>query len=133
MRTILVRLNNVQFGLQSLSSDSFLSNDNASLSSRRSYIHLREDQLIRLTCVVARARPAAILSFPFDLDYQLERNSSEENNDQTYRSILVFIVRLDRRHHRKHFFCQAQQNESVIRSNDLFFDVACKFKEKMSL
>ena len=103
-----------------------------SSSSNNGYVHLREHQLLRLTCVVARARPAASLHFPFDIDYRLERNSTTENNDQTFRTILVLTIPVDRRHHQRLFFCQAIQRDSPlhedqhVRSNTLLMDVACK-------
>jgi hypothetical protein len=100
-------------------------------------VNLRENQLIRLTCVVSRALPAAILHFPFDVDYRIERNSTIENDDKTYRTILVLIVRINRYFHKRQFHCEAIQIQTLnnqntyeqirIRSNALQIDVACKY------
>lgn len=99
-------------------------------------IYIRENQLIRLTCVVSRAFPAAILHFPFDIDYHIERNSTIENDDKTYRSILVINLRINRHFHKRIFHCEATQqqisnnenNQEQYRvfSNILQMDVACK-------
>lgn len=107
-----------------------------SLKLNNGHIHIRENQLIRFTCVVARALPAATLQFPFDIDYRVERNSTIENIDKTYRTILVLILRANRSLHKRTFHCQAIQIPSIkseqhapqlrILSNTLQLDVACK-------
>lgn len=107
------------------------------MRSHNGSIYLREHQLIRLTCVVSRALPAAILHFPFDIDYHIERNSTTENDDNTYRTILVLILRINRYYHKRLFHCEATQslnndNENQhehyrILSNILQMDVACKY------
>jgi hypothetical protein len=130
-----VRLTTVELGIQYDST-----NQNFSyqlLTGNNRFINLRENQLIRLTCVVSRALPAAILHFPFDIDYRLERNSTIENDDQTYRTILVLIIRIHRNFHQRLFSCQAtqlqisndenKQEQIRIRSNILQMDVACKY------
>lgn len=128
---VLVRLSSVELGVQYESNDNHWLNQTDRNHSQR-LLKLRENQLIRLTCVVSRALPAAILHFPFDVDYRIERNSTIENDDQTYRSILVLILRINRYFHQRLFFCQAiqypiQQDEQIrIRSNVLQIDVACK-------
>lgn len=108
--------------------------------SNHEHLRLRENQLIRLTCVVSRALPAATLHFPFDIDYRVERNSTTENDDRTFRTILVLILRITRIFHRRAFFCEAiqqdpindekkqqqQQQQHRIRSNSLQMDVVCK-------
>jgi hypothetical protein len=132
-------LTTVELGVQFVSSDESISIDSLSTrnhtqssDSKHGYIHVRENQLIRLTCVVSRARPAASLHFPFDIDYQLERNSTSQNDDQTYRTILVLILRIHRRQHQGLFYCQAIQHhnhtddEHHSRSNTLSMDVSCK-------
>ena len=117
------------------SSTQFLFN---SIASNNGQLRLRENQLIRLTCVVSRALPAASIHFPFDIDYRLERNSTIENDDRTYRTIVVLILRINRFYHRRSFFCEAIQNDPIndekkqqqqqhrIRSNSLQMDVVCK-------
>lgn len=142
-KCILVRLKTVEFGAQLISSynsiNDYISNktdDNISHQSLRSSngsIYLREHQLIRLTCVVARALPLAILDFPYNIEYHTERNSTIENDDNTYRTILVLIVRVNRHFHKRIFHCEATQilndNESEqnrILSNAVQFDVSCK-------
>ncbi|CAF1279939.1 unnamed protein product [Adineta ricciae] len=105
-----------------------------SLKLNNGHIHIRENQLIRFTCVVARALPAATLHFPFDIDYRVERNSTIENNDKTYRTILVLILRINRPLHKRTLHCQAVQTPSIkseqhapqlrILSNTLQLDVA---------
>ena len=107
-----------------------------SLKLNNGHIHIRENQLIRFTCVVARALPAATLHFPFDIDYRVERNSTIANNDKTYRTILVLILRINRPLHKRTLHCQAIQTPSIkseqhapqlrILSNTLQLDVACK-------
>ena len=69
----------------------------------------------------------------------MERNSTIENDDKTYRTILVLILRVNRYLHKRTFHCQATQlqiinNESKqekflrILSNTLKMDVACKYR-----
>ncbi len=130
---ILVRLATVELGVQY----EHPTNENLSQPSNNQLVNLRENQQIRLTCVVSRALPAAILHFPFDVDYRIERNSTIENDDKTYRTILVLIVRINRYFHKRLFHCEAIQiqnlnNENTyeqirIRSNTLQIDVACKY------
>jgi hypothetical protein len=123
---------------QSSSSTHFLFN---SLPSNHGHIRLREHQLIRLTCVVSRALPAAHLHFPFDIDYRIEKNSTIENIDRTYRTILVLILHIHRSFHRRHFHCEAIQSQlnnhenkqlqtleqhHRVLSNTLQMDVVCK-------
>ena len=124
-----MRLTTVELGVQ------YDHPTNANTSSRLAnarLLNLRENQFLRLTCVVSRALPAALLHFPFDVDYRLERNSTIENDDRTYRTILVLIVRIDRFFHQRHFHCEAIQIPTLnhehirIRSNALQIDVACK-------
>ena len=79
-------------------------------------IRLREHQYLRVTCVVARALPAVTLTFPFDIDYRIEKNLTSQNDDQTYRTILVLILHIHRSHHRRQFHCEATQNQ--LNSND---------------
>jgi len=76
------------------------------------------------------------LNFPFDIDYRIERNSTIENDDKTYRTILVLILRINRYFHKRLFHCEAIQKQIIknenkqeqlrIRSNTLQMDVACK-------
>lgn len=126
-----VRLSTVELGVQYESHDDQWLN-RTSRNHSGLFVNLRENQLIRLTCVVSRALPAAFLHFPFDVDYRIERNSSIENDDKTYRTILVLILRINRFLHQRLFFCQASQfqhyhHEHIrIRSNPLQIDVACK-------
>jgi hypothetical protein len=146
VKYILVRLTTVELGAQLLSSYDLI-NDHIinqtdlqqSLTPNNGYLNLRENQLIRLTCIVSRALPAAILHFPFDIDYRVERNSTIENDDKTYQSILVLILRINRFLHKRIFHCQATQLEIVnneykqdkylrILSNTLQIDVACKYR-----
>ena len=128
---ILVRLSSVELGVQyQFHDDHWLNRTDRNHSQR--LLNLRENQLIRLTCVVSRASPAVSLHFPFDVDYRIERNSTIENDDQTYRTILVLILRINRYYHQRLFFCQAIQHqirhdEQIrIRSNVLQINVACK-------
>jgi len=133
---VLVRLTTVELGVQYESTNEYLPQTNLSYQSlllNNRFISLRENQYIRLTCVVSRAYPAATLHFPFDVDYRLERNTTIENDDQTYRTILVLIIRITRQLHKRLFHCQAtqitndKQNEQIrIHSNTLQMDVACK-------
>ncbi|CAF0986525.1 unnamed protein product [Rotaria magnacalcarata] len=119
---VMVRLTTVELGAQLISShdsiNDYISNQtdhNLLHQSLRSYngsIYLREHQLIRLTCVVSRALPAAILHFPFDIDYHIERNSTIENDDNTYRTILVLILRINRYYHKRIFHCEATQSSN---------------------
>jgi hypothetical protein len=142
----LVRLTTVELGIQYITSydltNDYISNQtdhnlpHQSLISNNRHINLRENQLIRLTCVVSRALPAACLHFPFDIDYRIERNSTIENVDKTYRTILVLILRINRYFHQRLFHCEATQIQIInnenkqeqirIRSNTLQMDVACK-------
>ena len=123
---------------QSSSSAHFLFN---SLDANNGPLRLREHQLIRLTCVVSRALPAAHLHFPFDVDYRVEKNSTIENDDKTYRTILVLILRIHRSFHQRPFLCEATQSqltnnenkqaeqsslEHRVFSNSLQMDVVCK-------
>lgn len=124
------------------SSGHFLFN---SLLSNSGPIRLREHQLIRLTCVVSRALPAVHLHFPFDdIDYRVEKNSSIENDDKTYRTILILILRIHRSLHQRRFHCEAIQSQLTnnenkpaeqpsvqleqhrVLSNNLQLDVVCK-------
>ncbi|CAF0878185.1 unnamed protein product [Adineta ricciae] len=95
---------------QSSSSNHFLF---YSLLSNNGHIRLRENQLIRLTCVVSRALPAAIIHFPFDIDYRVEKNTTLENDDQTYRTIVIIILRLNRFFHKRTFHCEAVQSQLI--------------------
>ena len=79
-------------------------------------IRLREHQYLRVTCVVARALPAVTLTFPFDIDYRIEKNITSQNDDQTYRTILVLVLHIHRSYHRRQFHCEATQNQ--LNSND---------------
>jgi hypothetical protein len=157
--SILVRLTTVELGAQLLSSsDSILiqsfnqtdkdllhqSSSSAhflfnSLSSNNGQLRLREHQLIRLTCVVSRALPAAYINFPFDIDYRVEKNSTQENDDKTYRTIVVFILRINRYFHKRTFHCEAIQTHVIndetkqhhrILSNSIQMDVVCKYRSK---
>ncbi|CAF2879252.1 unnamed protein product [Rotaria sp. Silwood2] len=138
------RLTTVEFGAQLISSydstNNHISNQtdhnllHQSLRSNNGSIYLREHELIRLTCVVSRALPAAILHFPFHIDYYIERNSTIENDDKTYRTILILILRINRYFHKRIFHCEAtqikihdndnQQEQHRILSNILQLDVA---------
>ncbi len=101
--------------------------------------------MIRVTCVVSRALPAAYIHFPFDIDYRIEKNSTIENDDKTYRTILVFILRINRFFHKRIFHCEAiqtqlindenkqQQQQHRVLSNTLQTDVVCKYKIKRML
>ncbi|UJR14833.1 hypothetical protein I4U23_001818 [Adineta vaga] len=142
--TVIVRITTVELGAQLISNQDstkdYLLNQTdpnlvqQSLILTNGHIHIRENQLIRLTCVVSRALPAATLHFPFDIDYRVERNSTIENNDKTYRTILVLIVRINRSLHKRTFYCQANQLPTIkveqnvqqlrILSNTLQMDVA---------
>ncbi len=91
--------------------------------------------MIRLTCVVSRALPAAYLYFPFDIEYRVEKNSTIENDDKTYRTIVVLILRINRYFHKRSFYCEAIQTYTInndtnqhhqILSNSLQMDVVCK-------
>jgi len=97
--------------------------------------------LIRLTCVISRALPAAYLHFPFDIEYRVEKNSTIQNDDKTYRTILVLTLRINRYLHKRKFHCEAiqtqfindenkqqQQQQHRILSNILQMDVVCKYK-----
>jgi hypothetical protein len=118
-----------------------------SLPSNNGHVRLREHQLIRLTCVVARALPAVQLFFPFDIDYRVEKNSSSENDDKTYRTVLVLLLHIHRSFHRRSFHCEAIQSQlsnnenkyneaneqqqvlpptNRVLSNTLQMDVLCK-------
>ena len=142
-----MRLTTVELGTQFVSSydanNDYLPNktdDNLfhqSLTSNNEYIHLRENQLIRLTCVVSRALPAAILHFPFEIDYRTLRNSTIENADQTYRTILVLILRINRYYHQRKILLSSNAifKESIMKINTnklpsspihYKMDVACK-------
>jgi hypothetical protein len=87
--------------------------------------------------VVSRALPAVSLYFPFDIDYRVERNSTIENDDKTYRTILVLILRINRFFHKRIFHCEAIQTQIINNeneqkqyralSNSLQMDVACKY------
>ena len=91
------------------------------------HIDLRENQVLRITCAVGRARPAAYLSFSSTIDYRIERNSTIENDDQTYRTVLVVIIRVNRSHDQRLIYCQGNQNDDLlVRSNPLLINVACK-------
>jgi hypothetical protein len=145
----LVRLTTVELGTQLISSydsiNEYIPNQtdpnllHQSLILNNGRIHLRENQLIRLTCVVSRALPAASLHFPFDIDYRIERNSTIENNDKTYRTILVLILRINRSFQKHIFHCEATQRQIInndnkpnqlrILSNTLQMDVACKYSD----
>ena len=153
---ILVHLTTVELGAQLLSSyDSTITHtsnqtDNNllhqssssthfhfnSLSSNNGQLRLRENQLIRLTCVVSRALPAASLHFPFDIEYSTERNSTIQNDDKTYRTILVLTLRINRHFHKRTFHCEAIQTQLINDgnkqyrklSNTLEMDVVCKYK-----
>ncbi|CAF3682043.1 unnamed protein product [Rotaria sp. Silwood1] len=124
----LLRLTTVEFGAQLISSydstNDHLSNQtdhnllHQSLRSNNGSIYLREHQLIRLTCVVSRALPAAILHFPFHIDYHIERNSTIENDDKTYRTILVLILRINRYFHKRTFHCEATQSRIYNNNNN---------------
>ncbi len=92
--------------------------------------------MIRLTCVVLRALPAAYIHFPFDIEYRVERNSTQENDDKTYRTIVVLILRINRYFHTRTFHCEAiqahanndetKQQYHRILSNSIQMDVICK-------
>ena len=143
----LVRLTAVEIGIQFISpSDSiynYVSNQTdynllyRSLRSNNGSIQLHENQLIRLTCAVLRALPAVSLHFPFGIDHRIERNLTIENNDKTYRTILVLILRIHRHFHKRLFHCEASQIETInnekkqksrrVRSNIIQMDVACKY------
>ncbi|CAF1583519.1 unnamed protein product [Adineta ricciae] len=130
---------------QSSSSNHFLF---YSLLSNNGHIRLRENQLIRLTCVVSRALPAAIIHFPFDIDYRVEKNTTLENDDQTYRTIVIIILRLNRFFHKRTFHCEAVQSQLIgdenkqdqqqqgeeqqpqhqVLSNTFQTDVVCKYR-----
>ena len=101
-------------------------------------IRFRENQLIRLTCVVARALPIAYLYFPFDIEYRIEKNLTILNDDKTYRTILVLVLLVSRNYHGQLFHCEAiqrqvindenQQQHCRVLSNKLEMDVVCKYK-----
>ena len=94
--------------------------------------------MIRLTCIVLRALPAAYIHFPYDIEYRVEKNSTIENDDKTYRTILVLIIRINRFLHKRSFHCEALQEQlnnddnnkqeqyHRIHSNKLQMDVVCK-------
>ncbi|CAF0811340.1 unnamed protein product [Rotaria sordida] len=135
--TVTVRLTTVELGAQLLSSyDSTISHTSNqtdknllhqssspthillnTLSSNNEHIRLRENQLIRLTCVVIRALPAAYIHFPFDIEYRIEKNSTILNDDKTYRTILVLILRINRYFHKRIFHCEATQSELINDEN----------------
>ncbi len=73
----------------------------------------------------------------------MEKNSTIENDDKTYRTILVLILRINRYFHKRSFHCEAiqtqlnnhenkqqQQHYHRILSNTLQMDVICKYKIK---
>lgn len=112
---------------------------NSYSSSNNGHLRLRENQLIRFTCVVSRALPVAYLHFPFDIEYRVEKNSTIQNDDKTYRTILVLILRINRYFHKRTFHCEAiqtqlnndetkqeQQQYHRILSNQVQMDVVCK-------
>ncbi|CAF3221358.1 unnamed protein product [Rotaria sp. Silwood2] len=131
--TVTVRLTTVELGAQLLSSyDSTISHTSNqtdknllhqsssathipfnTLSSNSEHIRLRENQLIRLTCVVTRALPAAYIHFPFDIEYRVEKNSTTLNDDKTYRTIVILILRINRHFHKRIFHCEAIQSETI--------------------
>ncbi|CAF3351027.1 unnamed protein product [Rotaria socialis] len=154
--TVTVRLATVELGVQLLSSyDSPISHTSNqtdknllhqsssslpnhtlfnSLSSNNDHIRLRENQLIRITCVVTRSLPTAYLHFPYDIEYRIEKNSTILNDDKTYRTILVLVLRINRSFHKRIFQCEATQTELInhenqqqhhhrIYSNKLWLDV----------
>lgn len=99
---------------QSSSSTHFLFN---SLGLNHGHVRLRENQLVRLTCVVSRALPAAQLHFPFDVDYRVEKNSTLENDDKTFRTILVLTLHIHRSFHQRSFYCEAIQSQLTNNEN----------------
>ncbi|CAF4568039.1 unnamed protein product [Rotaria sp. Silwood1] len=135
--TVTVRLTTVELGAQLLSSyDSTISHtsnqtdknllhqsssatqiSSNTLSLNSEHIRLRENQLIRLTCVVTRALPAAYIHFPFDIEYRVEKNSTTLNDDKTYRTIVVLILRINRHFHKRLFHCEGIQSESINNEN----------------
>ncbi|UJR31889.1 hypothetical protein I4U23_019363 [Adineta vaga] len=84
-----------------------------SLLSNNGHIRLHENQLIRITCVVSRALPAATIHFPFDIEYRVEKNSTIENDDKTYRTIVIITLRLNRFFHKRTFHCEAVQTQLI--------------------
>jgi hypothetical protein len=87
--------------------------------------------------VVSRALPAAYIHFPFDIEYRVEKNSTIQNDDKTYRTIVVLILRINRSFHKRTFHCEAiqrhlindenkQQQDHRILSNSIQMDVVCK-------
>lgn len=155
---ILVRLTTIEVGAQILSYDSAISHTlnqtdknllyqssslahshfNA-LQSNSDHIRLRDNQLIRITCVVTRALPAAYLHFPFDVEYRVEKNSTTLNDDKTFRTVLVLNLRVNRHFHKRQYHCEAsqtqiindenqqqQQQEHRVSSKKLQMDVVCK-------
>ncbi|CAF3767718.1 unnamed protein product [Rotaria sordida] len=142
---VIVRLITVEFIGQLISSynsiNDHISNQtdhnllSQSLRLNNGSIYLHEHQLIRFTCVVLRALPAVSLHFPFHIDYHIEKNSTIENDDKTYRTILILIIRINRYFHKRIFHCEAiqkhlnnnnekQQEQHRILSNILQMDVA---------
>lgn len=100
---------------------------------------MRENQLIRLTCVVTRALPAAYLHFPYDIEYRVEKNITVLNEDKTFRTVLVLLLRINRHLHKRTFHCEATQSELInhenqqqqqhrVYSKKLRMDVLCKLK-----
>lgn len=120
---------------QSSLTKNFLSNK---LSLKTEHLRSRENQLIRLTCLVSRAYPAARIDLPFDINYRVEKNSTIENSDKTFRTLLVLLITVDRYLHKRSFHCEASQrqfnhdenkqqsNQHRILSNSLQIDVLCK-------
>ncbi|CAF0988277.1 unnamed protein product [Adineta steineri] len=135
--TVTVRLTTVELGAQLLSShdstitytsnqtdkDLFHQSSSSthllfySLLSNNGQIRLRENQLIRITCVVSRALPAAYIYFPFDIEYRVEKNSTIENDDKTYRTILIITLRINRHFHQRLFHCEASQTQFINDEN----------------
>ncbi|CAF1365858.1 unnamed protein product [Adineta steineri] len=126
--TVIVHLTTVELGTQLITSydsttDHKLNQTDSNLLQHsiilnNGHIQIHENQLIRLTCVVSRALPAAILYFPFDIDYRIEKNITIENDDKTYRTILVIILRINRHLHKRIFHCQAIQNSKINNGNN---------------
>lgn len=124
--SILVVLSTIEIGAQIVSSDEYSFNKSSIPSKSR--VDLRENQFLRLTCVVSRARPAAAIDFSRDVDFRLERNSTIENDDQTFRTIVVVTIRVNRSHDQRSIFCRANQKESlIVESMPILLNVSCKF------
>jgi hypothetical protein len=69
----------------------------------------------------------------------VEKNSTIQNDDKTYRTILVLTLRINRSFHKRIFHCEAIQTQIIndenkqqqppprrVLSNTLQMDVACK-------